>query len=361
MPKRIYDILLVVFAMVFVLFTARKPIYNWDMIAYMGVVEEYSSHDMEQVHRNVYQALKAEVPADVFAGLTDHEDDRYECLKDTKAFYDELSFFRAKPLYTFLVFLLHKSGIPFVLSTIIPSVIASFIILLLVYGWLCVYLERHIALVTAILLALLPSFAELVRFSTPDALSNMFVLWAAYLIATGKSRKWLLFALTLSLFARVDNFIFVMAVLFFVFMNGKLKVGYRVFAIIGVALLGILGIPMLFGDSFNWFTKFAFLFSPSEYAHHWTLVLYAIRWSAQYILMLLIAIFLYANGDKQTVRLMKIIGLTIAVRLFLFPSIQDRFFVSFEFIIAILLIGFMQQSIYRKMPRQIEAAANEIA
>lgn len=360
MPKRFYDILLVIFALAFVLFTARKPIYNWDMIAYMGVVEEYSVHDIQKVHDNVYKTVQAEIPTTVFAGLTDHEEDRYECLTDANVFHDELSFFRAKPLYTFLVYLFHKAGVPFVMSTLIPSIIAGIIMLLLVYTWLCVYLKRPLALIATVLLALMPPFAELVRFSTPDALSNLILLWSAYLIATNKINRWLVLSLCLSLVARVDNFVFVMVAIFFVYMNGRVKLDVRMLSIVGVGLLGVIGIPMLFGDAFTWFTKFAFLFSISDYAHHWKMVLYEIR-TSQYILMVLFSIFLLYNGDKQTVRVVKIIVVTFIVRLFLFPSIQERFFVGFEFIIAILLIGFMQQLAAKKMPQQVNVTAQEIS
>lgn len=359
MPKRTYDILLVVFALVFVLYTARKPIYNWDMIAYMGVVEEYSVHDIEKVHNNVYHTLQTEVPADVYAGLTDHEDDRYECLTDANVFHDELSFFRAKPLYTILVFLFYKAGLPFVISTMVPSMIAGFAILLIAYSWLCSYFKKHLAFLATILLSLLPAFAELVRLSTPDALSNMLLLFATYLIATDKSKRWLVFVLGLSLLARVDNFIFIIAFVFYVFMNGKFKVDYRMMGIAVIAILGVLGIPMLFGDSFNWFTKFAFLFSWSEYLHHWKVVVFDFR-TSQYLLLLLLSIFLYRSGDKKTMLIIKIIAVTFATRLLLFPSIQERFFVSFEFTIAILLIGFMQHIATQKMPQQLDAAANNI-
>lgn len=340
MRKRIFDFIFVAVSLMLVMYTARKPIYNWDMIAYMGVVEEYSEHNIQKVHDIVYYTLQKEVPTDVYSGLTNDKDDRRQCLVDANVFYQELSFFRAKPLYTGLVFLLHKLGCPFVLSTLIPSIISSFFFLLICYIWLCTYLKKEIAAIFALLLAQLPIFSELIRYSTPDALSNVLLLLSLYLIATDKKKHWLILALLLSLFARIDNFIFVFAALFFVYLKDVRKRRYPLLAGIAIAGAGVFIIPMLFGNSFDWFTKFAFLFSVSDYAAHWKAVLFDLR-QPLYILLIIISYFLLKSDDRKTTLIVKIILSTLAIRLVLFPSVQERFFAAYEFAIAILFIGYM--------------------
>jgi len=345
MPKKLFDIVFIVLAGIFVFFMSKKPTYNWDMIAYMGVAVEYSEHDIQKVHDSVYHTLRYELPHKIYNGLTSNMDDRHECLTNAKVFGQELSFFRTKPLYTLLVFLLHRMGVQLVTATLLPSIIACFGMIILGYFWLCVYLKRPFAFVAAIVLAVLPVFAELDRFSTPDAISNFFVLLSMYLIATKKKRVWIVTSLALATLSRVDNFVLAIVVAYFVYMKDKKNIVLKL-ALTGlIAGVCIIGIPMLLGDSADWFTHFAFLFSVKDYIRHWRDVIYILRTDLLYLTLMAMTAFLLWKADSDVKRILSIVIATVVIRLFLFPSLQERFFAAYEFVVVIMFFAHLT-SIY---------------
>jgi len=352
-----FDIAFIIIAAVFVLLTSKKPVYNWDMVAYMGVVVEYSEHDMQKVHDSVYHALQHEVPPSVYYGLTNNIDDRHACLVNAKIFGSELSFFRAKPLYTFFVYLLHNTGISLVNATLIPSIIACFCMIILIYHWLSLYVKRPAAFILASLIALLPIFSLLDQYSTPDAISNFFVLASLFLLATHKKTSWIILCLLLSILARIDNFILAAVVIYFMFLKGKKNVLLSFIILGGVSVLCVILIPLLMGDKADWFTKFAFLTSPKDYIQHWRDLVYTLRHDVMYLLLIPIVLFMLWKANAEIKKLTLIIMVTVVTRLILFPSLQERFFAAYEFTIILLFIHYMSlQPVFAKLRRPVQLA-----
>jgi hypothetical protein len=357
-PKKnyIYAVPLAIVLAALIFFVSRKPLYNWDMIAYMGVVEEYTNSDLQHVHRATYSALREQVPEHVYEGLTANIEDRRECLMDATAFGNQLSFFRTKPLYTFLVLVFHKAGVPLVKATLIPSMIAALLILLIVYAWLTRYVPPILAACISMLFGFLPIFWELIRTSTPDALSNMLILLSLYVIATKRQLPCTLLCLGLAILARVDNIVFVAVTINYLYLRNY---GSKLLRLGSMGLLlatGLIGIPVLLGDSANWFTKFAFLFSISDYVQHVRDMLYIVRTNPTYIIYALTSLFLLLKGNKDTSVVIYIVVTTVLIRLFLFPSLQERFFGAFEFAMLILLIDHLRVRYSKQMVSKAQAA-----
>jgi hypothetical protein len=341
MRTKLFDLLFLIAAGFLVFYLSQKPVYNWDMISYMGVATEYSVHDPQVVHDSVYHDLKREVPAPVYRDLTGDHEERRACLLSSKEYNDQLSYFRAKPLYTLMIAGLNKAGVSLVRATLIPSIIACFFLMLLVYHWLSLYLKKPFAFVTALLMSLLPIFVELDRFSTPDAVSNFFVLLSLYLVTTGKNKWWILLSLFLSVVARVDNFVLAIVVAYFLYLKGTKNVVWKLGIVGAVAGISIIGIPVLMGDSPTWFTKFAFLGSVTSYVNHWRDVIYTLRTDALYLLLILAAAFMLRKADYAIKMPLIIIVITILARLILFPSLQERFYAAYEFTVIILLVKYL--------------------
>ena len=348
--KTICYILFILITLAFLLYIERHPVYNWDMIAYMGVVEEYDGLNIEQAHDSVYNILKRETPDTTYIGLTKPIEDRYECLVNVNAYQNELGFFRTKPLYTFLVFVFYKLGVNLVTSTFLPSFLSCFLLMLLTYHWLNKVTTPLGALITATMLLLLPKLGELCRLSSPDALSNMLILFSLYLLNFEARRKWLYVVLALCLLARIDNFIFVIVVLGFLHLR-RGKALLKPLLVLGlISVLSIVIIPMIMGDSYDWFMNFAFLFSVNDYVQHWRFLLYDFRYPS-YLFLVIVSVILFQSGDSRTLLLTKIIVITFSIRCILFPSLQERFFVAYEFGLVLLLVQYA--SSIRARHRQI--------
>jgi hypothetical protein len=339
--NRLYELIFLVFAGVFIFFSSQKPMYNWDMIAYMGVAVEYQEHNLQRVHNEVYSSLQREVPASVYAGLTADIDDRHECAVSADAFAEELGFFRTKPLYTFLVFLFFTSGLPLVFSTLLPSIIASFVFLAIAYIWVAKYVKRYLAVIISAGIAFLPIVSEQARSSTPDALSSMLLLLTLYLLATNRKKQWVVLCMLLAVLARVDNVIFAIVVSFYLFLWQKKNMILKLGVILLAGAICLIGLPVLLGDSATWFTKFAFLFSFHDYVQHWRDVFYLLRTGPQYLTFIAIAIVLAFSKNEVISRIIRIISATVIIRLFLFPSLQERFFAAYEVAVVIMFVYYL--------------------
>lgn len=344
MQQRLANIIVILCSALLVFYYSQKPVYNWDMIAYMGIVTEYSENDINVIHKEVYTTLKNETPPEIYEGLVADIEDRHDCLVSAEAFKAELSYFRVKPLYTGLVFLLHKAGVPLVLATLIPSFIAAFFCLLITFSWLLMYVKNHWALLLTIVLGLYGPFAEITELSTPDALSNMFILLSLYLVAKQKqSRIGLLLCLVLAVAARVDNFIFASVVIYFTYLAGRKDMILKLLILGSVVGLSIILVPVLMGNPVDWFMKFAYVGSLGDYWQHWRDVFYLFRHSAYDMVLLPVTIFLLLKSTGVAKTIMQVIVLTIAAHMLLFPSLQERFLVSYEFALVIMLVKFLTE------------------
>jgi hypothetical protein len=212
-----------------------------------------------------------------------------------------------------------------------------------VYHWLSLYLKKPFAFVSAVLICLLPIFMELDRFSTPDAVSNLFVLLTLYLVTTSKNKSWILLSLFLSVVARVDNFVLAIVVAYYLYLKGTKHIVWKLALVGAVAGISIIGIPVLMGDNATWFTKFAFLGSVSSYIQHWRDVLYILRTDMLYIALILVSVFMLFKADDSIKKTLIIIIMTVLARLILFPSLQERFYAAYEFSIIILLVNFLSK------------------
>lgn len=351
MNSRFINFILIAMGSLLIGLYSRNPVYNWDMIAYMGVALEYAEPDLSKVHKETYATLQAEVPPKVFADLTNIIEDRHNCLVNVHAFENELSYFRVKPLYTGAVFLLYHLGVPMFYATLLPSLLATFLMLLVVYFWLAMYVKKIFALILALLLGLYPPFRELAQLSSPDAMSNLLILLSLYLIANGKTGWMLGSCIVLSVLCRVDNFLFAGVVVYFVYLSdygkGKLLLLGSILAVI--AIVGIIGIPVLMGDSPDWFLKFAYTASSDHYIQHWRDVLYLFRHSLFYLLFIVVALTLLLNKKYlASRRIAVIVTLSVMLHMILFPSLQERFLVAYEFALIIMLVNYLREKYKRE-------------
>ena len=101
-----------VFIVLFSMLTIGKPIYEWDLFAYIGngmrISQDYS---IEQLHTNVFRAAQATVPPDAFEWLVGSPS-RLVLSQDSEAFRQTMHFFYdARIIYNHIVAGLFKVGI----------------------------------------------------------------------------------------------------------------------------------------------------------------------------------------------------------------------------------------------------------
>jgi hypothetical protein len=320
-----------------------KPIYNWDILPYMALALNHSVSNSDSVHSRVYNVvhegqLKGEITNGTFGNLTKRIPFRVSCYENAHVFNAQLFYYRTKPLYNWLVWLLYSAGFSLIHATIIPSLAAAWGILLILYAWMSVYTRRITALVLTILVAMLPAFIELQNTSSPDALSAFLVLLTLYLLFTGKEKKWIWASLVLAVLCRVDNFIFAGVVFTFMYNPPLKRFPIVILFFVTIAVTAILIIPLLSGNSWSWFTHFKFLESHVQYYFHVRNVFRAFFADAYYWIWVALGLVLLTVNHKKVRQLMLIITASVIIRLVLFPSLQERFFVPYELALIMAML-----------------------
>jgi hypothetical protein len=95
------------------------PLLNWDMIAYMGVAESFTTSDPDKLH----DATMADMKEVDDAGTFYHHHDKDPLINTAESFRQQLPFFSIKPLYTGAVWLLHALGIAMSKATWMLSIL----------------------------------------------------------------------------------------------------------------------------------------------------------------------------------------------------------------------------------------------
>jgi hypothetical protein len=182
----------------------------------VAVAISYTEKDPEVIHLNTYQAVRESVPSKRFSALVGvnqpkmHARYRSAMASNPDYFMQQLPFFSVKPLYPFLMTILHFGGLSLVDASVSISNAAYFALGVLIYAWVSRYLPALISLIIAYGLSSFPLVTYIARISTPDALSALIVLLAIYLYIEQRSYKIALAVLVGSVGARPDN-IFLLA------------------------------------------------------------------------------------------------------------------------------------------------------
>src|SRR5260221_9320013 len=101
----------------------KKPAYNWDILAYMGVILSYENADVKAIHHTVYAVAKEKIPAVYYSRLIDASNEyRNDMAQHPDRFYSQFPFYVVKPMYTGLAWIFYKMGVGLVMATVWPSV-----------------------------------------------------------------------------------------------------------------------------------------------------------------------------------------------------------------------------------------------
>lgn len=344
LPKKIADILFIVLAGIYVFTVNYKPAANWDILPYMALTLQHNHNDQGNIHSRVYQLVKKaqddnEIKPGAYSELiTERIPYRTKCHEDYEYFFNQLSYYRAKPLYIVTVTALYNSGISLVHATVIPSAVAAFLILLITYCWLLPHTGRLLAAIFAAAIILLPAFSLLQNYSSPDAMSNMVVLLSIFMLAEQKSRKLLFIILSLAILIRIDNFVFASVVLFFLYAKTRKQIAYTALVSTVLTFIAVIILPYLLGNTTYWFSEFKFLESHVQYYFHVRNVFRDFLGVIDYQLWVTVGVLCLLFTKAHIRKLAILIIVTCIIRLILFPSLQERFFVAYELALAVLLL-----------------------
>ncbi|MHB2040071.1 MAG: hypothetical protein ACYCPX_12525 [Acidiferrobacteraceae bacterium] len=329
-----------------------KPIYNWDLLGYMGAVSALSNPDPAAVHATVYSQARRKLPSADFRRLTAGPY-RRAMARDSSDFSQQLPFYRVRPLFIGLAALLHSAGIS-VLNSIYEISALSYLGLgLIVFLWLSRYGGAQRAALLAFLLIATPPVFAVGRLATADALSAAILVLSLYALLELRAPGAFLGLLVLSLYARSDNIVFALMLLCaMAFGRGPARLPLSPI-IAGLAACGLSYLAIAaWSHNYGWSTLFYHTFihqlaTPATAAVRIPAKAYlsillrklmAIQNSHLVVFSLIGTFGFLANGAARSYRrLLVISAATVVLRYILFPVLVDRFLVPYYLFAAITL------------------------
>jgi hypothetical protein len=341
------------------IFAYRKPLYNWDMLAYMALIVRIDHKDPVTIHQVVYSSAKETIPNNAY-DLLINSGYRKKMADSPGEFYQQLPFYSVKPFYTGMTYLFYKAGFSLPVSTVLPSILSCMLIGVLLFYWLQKYLGLFFTFSAGLLIMYSGIMIESERLSSPDALSAFFLLFSFYVILEKPSWRWLTVLLALSIFTRLDNVIAGVLIASFLFFIKKsiVRISLKQYVLMLIVLIASYAATSLFASSFGWdmlyYPSFARHLDLSHAGHasfsfkaYGSLFVSAAITGLLYyhvvffVLLGLLLIYTPSFRLRQLSFDQMFAGLLlfiILIRFILFPDLTDRFYIAYYICILLLLV-----------------------
>jgi hypothetical protein len=335
-----------IFLLVVAVHLYRTPVYDMDLLGYMGNALLYKTQDVRELHRLVYSQVKRLPNATTLLGASDNAEQnvsRKARAEHPEYFAEFLPCFAIRPLYNSLLYALSPLGLP--RAAILISVVSY-----VLTGWL-VFLWTDSAL-PSLLLMLSAPLLTVGRSTMSDSLALVIAVGALFLLFRDQRIFSGVLLLLLSLFARTDLVVLVVPVLGALWFRKELKAWQA--SVLGfVAILSVLVVNHFAGDYGLQMLYYRSLvvqpIAPGEmtasfsFAQYLSAFQHGLSLAAESFLPLFLALgFL---GWRKSPELI-LIGLAYAVLHYVaFPSWQERFFVLSYVLMVVACFG--RRSRYR--------------
>lgn len=350
-------ILVAIMALIVLAFGVKKPSYNWDMIGYVAAALSAEGYQGASLNKATYDSVRSEVGPHTFDQLT-QDDYRETVFRDPASLAQQLPFYRIRPLYVGLIRVVHAMGLEYPKSTyVVSAIFAALSVVLLAF----VAREIGAPVIAVPLVVLFSGFIDIARLSTPDAMACFFALLTIYALIRGSTLVFFL-AAVLPL-VRTDFLLLSLLVLGHSFIFGQRK--YAITSMTAACVLyglvarmnGAYGWLTLFNTSLIHKTAYPAALIPShaigDYLRPYASMAYDFTMHPHFVIYGLALWFLMRNktrppsADWRLLSAVFIIPMTfVAIHLLLFPAMTYRFFVFAASVVAIGLIGQMQQGIH---------------
>lgn len=316
----------------------KKPLYNWDTLPYMASVLFFEESDVCRVHQIVYKVAKHEIPAPYYERMVDTTHlHRREVLLHCDKFYSYTSFFKIKPLYVTMSYLMYKAGFPLSRAPLIVTVSCFFGLAVFLFFWLQESMSLIASTILTLSLMLSPAMIESGRCATPDMLSALIFIMALFALYKRRLAA-TIFLLTIHLLVRVDNLILNVFIIVFVMIYLKEEVRRYRIALALVTMVWIIFAWLLLAYAFpqpdlhSFYQGMATKLSPNEFLQGIVKGLLTIQ-SSELPLVLGLAIgsaFAFDRGKTMSFfqQIILVISIYIVVKFILFPDLTTRLFLS---------------------------------
>ena len=183
-------------------FTWLKPVYNWDVVAYLAAAMKGQYSSFDDVHRQVFSTLKAGLGSADYQALISGDAYRVRQFADPSALQSMIGMYDIKWLYVHLISVLGVQ-IGWLQAVLVINLASLTLMFFSVWAWLSRFKMLALApLVVGLFLAL--GLADAYRVSTPDFLAIALMTSGILMLDRGRIVM-ALAPLTLAVLARPDG------------------------------------------------------------------------------------------------------------------------------------------------------------
>ena len=329
------------------------PYYDWDLVAYVGSAIAPHERDSRAIQHDSYAALQRELPEDDYTDIASGSDFRRDVAQNADHFRQQLRLYQIRPLYVWIIAALHTAGLGFVAATRAVSATAFFFTGVLLFFWIRRYGNDIQASIGTLLLLITPVIFTSARTGSPDALSALSVLIGTFEIVERNRLLPGAALLLLSLPLRTDNVIFAL-VLFASSALAKTAPGIRAItvwaAILAVAVVFTINLTQ---HSYPWSVllrntespvvnpaELAATISAGDYFNAVHDIIDEARENSVTVIPFIAALSLFSSRTPARLkRLVRVVLVSWAAHIVLFPHIEDRYFIAGAAIIGVAAIS----------------------
>lgn len=296
--------------------------------------------------------MREELPEDDYQDIAAGSDFRRDVASNPDHFKQQLRFYQIRPLYIRLLAILHDLGIGYVQATRLISAVAFLILGMLLFVWSRRYVAEWPSAIGVLLLLVTPVIFTAARTGSPDAISALAVVLGSYLILERSQLVIGSAVLLASLFLRTDNVIFVMLLLtwFGITRGGRVRliaVGFAVACLVSVFAIDRIEHsypwPILMQNTANPIVNPAEVKSAIGISDYLSAVYEMVDEASQGSVLvfpfLAGAVLMSRKISAQWTGLVKVILLSWAAHIVLFPHIEDRYFVAGSAMIGVAALA----------------------
>ncbi len=211
-PKALHGLIFLMVPLVVAVFAWQKPLYNWDLVPYIGSVLSREGYSSNQTHALTYKMLRRELPAQSYRRLIEAHsppdgDYAWIVMQSSESFHQQLPFFNISWLYIALLQAIHRVGVSIVRAVSLVSIASYLGLCFLIFSWCSRFMQPWPAMVMSWCLSICPSMLQLPRIATPDPLSAFVLVLAVYLLLAREANGWFFALSVVSIWIRPDNLI----------------------------------------------------------------------------------------------------------------------------------------------------------
>jgi len=352
-----------------------RTIYNWDMLGYVGLIKQQTFIDASEIHRTTYETVR-EVVSDqdfeeLISGVGSKElisgvgsKYRQTAYEDPSSFVQQLAWYRGRVAYWGLGYLLSKAGIHEVTALRIIGAAFYFALCTVVLFHLTyLFPDQTLPLLLSVVVAIYPPLLQMGTVMNPDMMASVGVALGFSLLLREKLILGTLIMVA-TVFVRTDIVVFCALLITPVVLVGRGPLARRIGSAIGLALAVPLvllinsafdypGWEKLFTTSFVEILSYPLATDVSVSLEEYFRVLLSIGLRLLighpiWLIMVLSIVFFCKVFNDSRLHDPALVWLGailtyLPVRMILYPSPADRFFIVHALLVFFLLAGLFQR------------------